>query len=193
MAIKDSMEYILDQITNGRKVKYLKILCDSQAAIMALSHRNINSRMVLEALYGMEMVANKIDTLTLSWVKAHNKTEGNEQADMAAKEGAHKILSNNAKSWPWSYKKQRIAEYVTSEWKTMWENIEGHKHTNFFYKCPNQNKARGILRMARSTMMIWIRAITGFNFLGYHQAKNNSNISKLCRICLLYTSPSPRD
>ena len=31
--------------------------------------------------------------------------------------------------------------------------------------------------------MIWIRAITGFNFLGYHQAKNNSNISKVCRLC----------
>ena len=104
---------------------------------------------------------------------------------MAAKEGAHKEYRSNIKSWPWSYKKQRIQEFVIKEWKISWDNIEGHKHTKNFYNGPDQNKARGVVRMARSTLMLWIRAtrITGFNFLGYHQAKNNNNISQICRLC----------
>ena len=37
--------------------------------------------------------------------------------------------------------------------------------------------------MSRSKLCVFIRAITGHNFLGYHQHKIDPNISKVCRLC----------
>ena len=68
-------------------IKYIKILSDSQAAIKALNNARITSQSVLTALEYMETLALQVNHLTLAWIKAHVGTEGNEQADQAAKEG----------------------------------------------------------------------------------------------------------
>ena len=71
-------------------IDYIKILSDSQAAIKALNKPRITSQSVLTALEFMETLALEAKHLTLAWIKAHVGTEGNEQADQAAKEGAGK-------------------------------------------------------------------------------------------------------
>ena len=80
----------MNALTNPQEldIKYIKILSDSQAAIKALNNSRITSKSVLTALECMETLALKVNHLTLAWIKAHVGTEGNEQADQAAKEGA---------------------------------------------------------------------------------------------------------
>ena len=68
-------------------IKYIKILSDSQAAITTLNKPRITSQSVLTALEYMETLDLEVKHLTLAWIKAHVGTEGNEQADQAAKEG----------------------------------------------------------------------------------------------------------
>ena len=69
-------------------IKYIKILSDSQAAIQALSKPRLTSQSVITTLEYMETLAIEVKHLTLAWIKAYAGTEGNEQADQAAKEGA---------------------------------------------------------------------------------------------------------
>ena len=85
-AINHACQYIIANYTE-LGTKYIKILSDSQAAILALNNPRITSKSVLEALENMETLALKCTTLTLAWIKAHVGLEGNEQADQAAKEG----------------------------------------------------------------------------------------------------------
>ena len=41
----------------------------------------------------------------------------------------------------------------------------------------------GILNLCRTDLALLIKAITGQNFLSYHQSKINIDISKFCRLC----------
>ena len=83
-AISNACKYALAN-PNNLDIKYIKILSDSQAAIKALNKPRITSQSVLTALEYMETLAINSRHLTLAWIKAHVGTEGNEQADQAAK------------------------------------------------------------------------------------------------------------
>ena len=164
-AIYKSTRYLLD-IIHRSNIKHVKILTDSQAAILALSNNNIKSKTVLDTLEGLEQVAHIINTLTVSWIKAHVGHEGNEAADLAAKEGAHtNSIFCRPIPVPWTDVKNRIEHHINCKWKANWDAIQGHKHTKFFYKGPDAIKSKGILRLSRTNLTLWIRAITGINFL----------------------------
>ena len=47
----------------------------------------------------------------------------------------------------------------------------------------DKNKSRGVLNLCRTDLALLIKAITGQNFLAYHQSKINIDISKFCRLC----------
>ena len=128
-------------------IKYVKILSDSQAAIKALNNPRITSRTVLTALEHMETLATQVRHLTLGWIKAHVGTEGNEQADQAAKEGAAggAHLKITQTPIPWQTVKNKIENYTTHNWKQKWKETTQYKHTKLFYEAPNKNKARYIL------------------------------------------------
>ena len=91
-------------------INYIKILSDSQAAIKALNKPRITSQSVLSTLEYMETLALEVKHLTLAWIKAHMGTEGNEQADQAAKEGAAggSHLKETQTPIPWPVAKSKL-------------------------------------------------------------------------------------
>ena len=60
--------------------------------------------------------------LTLAWIKAHVGTEGNEQADQAAKEGAAggSHMKETQTPIPLQVAKNKIESYTTDKWKQKW-------------------------------------------------------------------------
>ena len=167
----------------SNKVSYLKILCDSQAAIRALDSHNVRSLTVLKTIDAMNSVAELTISTRLEWVKAHIGIEGNEEADKAAKEGADTMDTTHHVNIPWVEKQAKIKEYTNKQWTTRWETLQGHRQTKLFLHNPDPNKANGILRLSRGYLTTFVRALTGHNFLGKHQNYIDNNISKVCRFC----------
>ena len=120
-AISHACQYALANIKE-LDIKYIKILSDSQAAIKALNKPRITSQAVLTTLESMETLAIEAKHLTLAWIKAHVGTEGNEQADQAAKEGAAggSHMKNTQTPIPWQIAKNKIEAYTTNKWKHKW-------------------------------------------------------------------------
>ena len=79
--------------------------------------------------------------------------------------------------------KNSINEAIQTEWNIRWKNLPKHDATKYFWKKADKNKSRGILSLCRTDLSLLIKAITGQNFLAYHQSKINIDISKFCRLC----------
>ena len=144
--------------------------------------------------------------VSMGWIKAHAGIEGNELADEEAKMGALSISEWSDTLRPWKRTLHQIELKILEEWSERWTKTPKHDATKFFISKPDKNKAKHILQLCRADLSILTRAITGQNFLAYHQSKIDFTISKTCRLCeeqdetfihlitcLLYTSPSPRD
>ena len=107
----------------------------------------------------METLAIEVKHLTLlAWIKAHVGTEGNEQADQAAKEGAAGGLhmKETQTPIPWQVAKNKIEIYTTAKWKQKWITAPQYKHTKLFYDSPNKNKSKYILKMGTHMLSTWV-------------------------------------
>ena len=78
----------MDEKSNDLKPKYVKIITDSQSALLALNNIDFNSSIVLKTAEALENIAWQAKKCTITWVKAHIGTEGNEAANEAARQGA---------------------------------------------------------------------------------------------------------
>ena len=48
---------------------------------------------------------------------------------------------------------------------------------------PDPSKSKGLLRLSRTNLTLLTKAITGLNFLAYHQSKIDIEVSKYCSLC----------
>ena len=67
--------------------------------------------------------------------------------------------------------------------KTDGKILKKHDATKHFWQHPDKTKSRGITNLCRADLSLIIKAITGQNFLAYHQSKLDITISKFCRLC----------
>ena len=69
-AIYKAMIYMIERCRT-HKVSFVKILCDSQAAILALNMEEIKSRIVWDTAHALNAIADITISTRLEWVKAH--------------------------------------------------------------------------------------------------------------------------
>ena len=151
----------------------LDIYCDSQSAILALNSIFVQSELVMETIELLNLMASRIERLTIRWIRGHQRHIGNERADRMARRGR----DGQAPSAPDSPKLAKATMKFDIEmaarrlWKMMWNMEPTCRQTKLW--CPNGPRpefAFEILRLPRPMCSQVIHFVTGHNFLRRHQA-----------------------
>ena len=232
IGIKTGCEFFFEN--NEHKPKYVKIISDSQAALLALNNNTFTSTTALdtaEAISNLAWIAKKV---TLAWTKAHVGTEGNEAADQTAKQAAYNDAKQVSVLAPLAHRNHIIDNYFKTQWAERWKHTNTCKHTKLFLpQLQTQSQVDKTIQLTKLDLTKYIKIITNHNLFSYFQFKCNPEINPMCRLCgeanetshhfladcptlithrlntfqtytglppncspnlcLLYTSPSPRD
>lgn len=177
-----------EMVVNFRDVmniRYVKIHCDSQAALLAVNNRNIRSQTVLDAIRALNRVGELGISLTLVWIKAHVNHEGNEKADALAKAGTTGLgLTVSHLRTPQVVIKNSITEAAYAKWSTDWSSYKHARQTKQFFSEPSSKLAKMIYCLPRTKVSRLVSCITGHGPFGYHQALIEPSIDPMCRFCM---------
>ena len=163
---------------------HFTLFSDSQAALLALTHRVVKSRTVLECMETLNRAA-KRHTIELRWIKAHVGYYGNELADEEAKVGTAQLAKSGTILPTKAYFKRHLKLQLSKLWTKQWEQLKECRQTKLFFPAPNDKQTAKILRCDRETLSSLVRLCTGHNFLRRHNKIVNPSTptSKLCRHC----------
>ena len=144
-AIKEAIrEYSILRLQNEKQVK---LFTDSQAALMALTHTNIKSQLVYETITELNLLAQKVNSLEICWIKAHVGHTGNERADELANQAINKTLIRTDLFPPVSERKAQLKAAIYQRWGDEWINQKTCRLSkNFLPKpCPNKKQRNSTL------------------------------------------------
>ena len=169
---------ILQNLTN---CFYIKFFVDSQAALLALNKKTINSRLVGDTIHNLNLITGKA---RLVWIKAHVGHDGNERADQLAKEGTT-LPTISPVSLPKQATKAAIKTAIDEIWALQWTQYHDGRQSKQFYPLPDRSKAKYSYSLNRQELGRLIRITTGHNNLFYHRSNVDKTraTSPLCRFC----------
>ena len=78
----------------------------------------------------------------------------------------------------------KILEFFYASWSRDWKSYNKANMSKFFYKSPDINQAKYVLKLGRIEMSRFVKIITGHNGLFYFKNKIDKEINPQCRFCL---------
>ena len=162
-------------LAQGYRNSTIAINCDSQAALQALTSTVVHSKQVHATSQLLQKLGDTVNNnkILLRWVKAHVGHEGNERADLLAKEGADSIVAPLADNIPLISAKsvrEEVKEKFVEHWNTIWQQDHPCRQTKLFFKKANKLASSKICAYSRQIFSAFAQFITGHNFLNRHSA-----------------------
>ena len=164
---------------------YVKIFTDNQASMKALNKKLIRNRSVFNTYNLLNEAYKLVKTLSLTWIKAHVGTKGNETADELAKRGANlPEISVDNFPVPSTSLKTAIKDTYKIKWETEWAEYKEARQSHYFYSKPDSGISKQILMHGRHRVGTFIRIISGHNGLNYFRNKvDPESYDPYCRFC----------
>ena len=168
-------------LQNQTNIFFTKFFIDSQAALLALNNKTVTSRLVGDTMHNLNLIPGNI---RLVWIKAHVGHEGNERADVLAKEGTTKADIAQI-ALPKQATKIAIRNAIDEIWDFQWSQYHDGRQSKQFYKHPDRSKAKYSYNLSRQELGRLIRIVTGHYNLFYHRSNvdKTGGTSSLCRFC----------
>ena len=132
--------------------QYIKLFCDSQAAIQAINSHKIRSLAVKDAISALNLVGQKVNGLEVNWIKAHVGHPGNEHADKMARETIKQTENIHGLFPPYSHFKTELWTAIYKIWTEEWQNQTTCRMSKNFLPCPDRNKSKQIFHLSRGQM-----------------------------------------
>ena len=159
-----AIDLALSNISNNTNTNFV-IFSDSLSVLLALKNQNTDNNLVKNIKLKLHDIL-KHKSVGFCWIPSHIGIRGNEYADRLAKESL--MLPNVNIKIPHGDFNHPINNLIKANWQAQWNNAAF-------------NKLRDIKP--------YIEPSTQFSQVN----RRNQVVLTRCRICLLYTSPSPRD
>lgn len=171
--------------SSNTKNKTIFIFSDSQAALKALSSPVIRSKLVQETVMSLSELARK-NTVILHWIPAHKGYDGNEKADILAKDGASKpfvgpepFCGVNKSTF-----KHTAKNILLEESNKAWSNSSGQICSKLFLPEYTEKTSKFLLNLNRKTLKICTGLLTGHCSLKKHLHQMRLVADPICRLCL---------
>jgi hypothetical protein len=172
----------MNLIDYTRNIKYVKIFSDSQAALLALSNKEMTQKTVISTCDKLNCLSAKIKYLTLAWTRGHVGNIGNERADELAKAGTLKEEVTDVEK-PLCHARGIIRKHFERKWNDEWLNYREARMSKKFLNQVDMNKSKKLMTYGRSKLGTLIRIITGHNRLNYFGSKIDTDLDPECRFC----------
>ena len=170
------------RLATSERFAHYKFYVDSQASLRALRKRQITSRLVLETVNNLNLLAER-GTVNFVWVRAHKGNTGNERADALAKAGAALPDVTSSAHIPRKAVKALVNSKLRECWNEQWQKYPHARQSKIFLPNCLEPLSPKLYMRSRKDIGIIIRCISGHNNLAYHQSRLHNTVSPSCRFC----------
>uniref|UniRef100_A0A8D8R8S3 RNase H type-1 domain-containing protein n=2 Tax=Cacopsylla melanoneura TaxID=428564 RepID=A0A8D8R8S3_9HEMI len=151
------------------KGKNITFFSDSQAALNALKAYQVNSKLVWDCIGTLNKLAihNKVN---LEWIPGHSGLQGNEAADLLAREAAEKsfIGPEPVLAVPKCLVRCSTREWVMNEANKIWRNSSGMRHSKLTLAGYSKKLTQESLSLNRDKLRLIVSLLTGHGPLRKH-------------------------
>ncbi|CAL4141481.1 unnamed protein product, partial [Meganyctiphanes norvegica] len=121
----------------------------------------------------------------LMWVPGHSDIDGNEEADILAKTGAHSLCEIPEPAVPVSYRRCRleVRYWIVKEHCKVWNQSDTCLHTKGILRNADKIPAKSLLKLNRNKLCQVLQVLTGHGNLAKHRNKMGKAQSPLCPKC----------
>ncbi|CAL4077635.1 unnamed protein product, partial [Meganyctiphanes norvegica] len=143
------------------------ILSDSQAALKALAKPLVKQMLVGNCINNLNILSQN-NLVKLMWVPGHSDIDGNEEADILAKTGAHSLCEIPEPAVPVSYRRCRleVRYWIVKEHCKVWNQSDTCLHTKGILRNADKIPAKSLLKLCQV-----LQVLTGHGNLAKHRNK----------------------